>query len=94
MNRTSIPAIRIWPNIIGTAVIPARVRKPKDKAKAEVGVQIVERWILARLRKQTFFSLAEANAAIRKLLTDLNSRPFKKLPGSAKRPLNPWIVRP
>lgn len=67
-----------------TAVIPARVRKPKDKAKAEVGVQIVERWILARLRKQTFFSLADANATIRVLLTDLNSRPFKKLPGSRK----------
>jgi len=44
-------------------------------------VQIVERWILARLRKQTFFSLADANATIRVLLTDLNSRPFKKLPG-------------
>lgn len=67
-----------------TAVIPARVRKPKDKAKAEVGVQIVERWILARLRKQTFFSLADANATIRVLLTDLNTRPFKKLPGSRK----------
>lgn len=69
----------------GTAVIPARVRKPKDKAKAEVGVQVVERWILARLRKQRFFSLAEANAAIRVLLEDLNSRPFKKLPGNRKQ---------
>lgn len=68
----------------GTAVIPARVRKPKDKAKAEVGVQVVERWILARLRNQTFFSLAEANAAIRRLLSDLNGRPFKKLPGCRK----------
>ncbi|OEU61721.1 MAG: integrase [Desulfuromonadales bacterium C00003094] len=68
----------------GTAVIPARVRKPKDKAKAEVAVQIVERWILARLRNHTFFSLAEANAAITELLTDLNNRPFKKLPGSRK----------
>jgi len=48
----------------GTAVIPARVRKPKDKAKAEVGVQIVERWILARLRNQRFFSLAEASALL------------------------------
>lgn len=66
----------------GTAVIPARVRKPKDKAKAEVAVQIVERWILARLRNRTFFSLAEANAAIAGLLEDLNNRPFKKLPGS------------
>jgi transposase len=68
----------------GTAVIPARVRKPKDKAKAEVGVQVVERWILAHLRKQTFFSLAEANTAIRSLLDDLNCRPFKKLPGCRK----------
>jgi len=69
----------------GTAIIPARVRKPKDKSKAEVGVQIVERWILARLRNQTFFSLAEANTAISALLTDLNSRPFKKLPGSRQQ---------
>jgi transposase len=68
----------------GTAVIPARVRKPKDKAKAEVAVQIVERWILARLRNRTFFSLAEANAAISELLIDLNNRPFKKMPGSRR----------
>lgn len=65
----------------GTAVVPARVRKPKDKAKAEVGVQIVQRFILASLRKQTFFSLAEANAAIHKRLELLNNRPFRKLPG-------------
>lgn len=69
----------------GTAVIPGRVRKPKDKAKAEVAVQVVERWILARLRNRTFFSLAEANAAIAELLEDLNSRPFKKLPGSRRQ---------
>jgi transposase len=81
----------------GTAVIPARVRKPKDKSKAEVAVQIVERWILARLRNQTFFSLAEANTAISKLLTDLNSRPFKKLPGSRKEAfvsLDQPVLRP
>lgn len=65
----------------GVAVIPARVRKPRDKAKAEAGVQLVERWILAALRKQTFFSLTELNTAIRELLVRLNSRPFKKLPG-------------
>ena len=65
----------------GVAVIPARPYKPKDKAKVEVGVQIVERWILARLRHQTFFSLAELNGAIRELLQHLNDRPFKKLPG-------------
>ena len=66
------------------AVIPARPYKPKDKAKAEVGVQIVERWILMRLRKQTFFTLAELNHAIRDLLHDLNRRSFKKLPGSRR----------
>jgi len=65
----------------GIAVIPARVRKPKDKAKAEGGVLLVERWIMAALRNRTFFSLTEANAAIRELLIKLNDRPFKKLPG-------------
>ena len=65
----------------GMSVIPARVRSPKDKAKVEAGVLVVERWILARLRNQTFFSLDDLNRAIRDLLTDLNGRPFKKLPG-------------
>lgn len=59
-----------------TAVLPARPRKPKDKAKAEVAVQIVERWILARLRHRTFFSLPELNRAIAALLPDLNGRRF------------------
>ncbi len=65
----------------GVAVIPARVRAPKDKAKVEIGVYVVERWILAALRNRTFFSLAELNRAIRELLERLNSRPFRKLPG-------------
>jgi len=65
-----------------TAVLPARPYKPRDKAKVEVAVQIVERWILARLRHQQFFSLLQLNTAIRDLLTDLNHRPFKKLPGT------------
>lgn len=65
-----------------TAIVPARPYKPKDKAKAEVAVQIVERWIMARLRHHTFFTLASLNQAIRFLLDDLNQRPFKKLPGS------------
>jgi len=64
------------------AVVPARPYKPKDKSKAEVAVQIVERWIMARLRHQTFFTLASLNQAIRFLLDDLNQRPFKKLPGN------------
>jgi len=59
----------------GTAVLPARPYKPKDKAKAEV--QVVERWVLARLRHRTFFSLAELNAEIAGLLVELNERPFQ-----------------
>lgn len=66
----------------GVAVVPARPYKPKDKAKAEVGVQVVERWIMMRLRKLTFYTLASLNQAIRSLLDDLNQRPFKKRPGS------------
>lgn len=65
-----------------TCALPARPSKPQDKAKVEVGVQIVERWILARLRKRTFFSLFELNLAIRGLLTELNQKPFQKLPGN------------
>ena len=60
-------------NHYGTAVIPARVRKPKDKAKVEVAVQIVERWILARIRNRQFFSLTQLNKAIAKLLVVENS---------------------
>jgi transposase len=68
----------------GVAVMPARVRKPRDKAKVEAGVQLVERWILARLRHRRFFSLAELNQAIRELLVWLNERPFRKHPGSRR----------
>jgi transposase len=65
----------------GVTVLPARVRRPRDKAKVESGVLVVERWILAALRHRTFFSLGELNAAISELLVKLNDRPFKKLPG-------------
>lgn len=65
-------------------MLPARPRKPQDKAKVEVGVQIVERWILARLRIHRFFSLAELNKAISTLIVDLNLRPFKKLEGNRR----------
>ena len=68
----------------GVAIIPARVRKPKDKSKVEVGVQVVEQSILAPLRNRTFFSLVEANKAIKKLLEKLNNKPFQKLAGSRK----------
>jgi transposase len=65
----------------GTAILPARVRKPRDKAKVEAGVQGVERWLLARLRNRRFFSLAELNAALWELLAEYNLRPFQKLDG-------------
>ena len=66
----------------GIAIIPARPRKPRDKAKVEVGVQVVQRWIVAALRKHKFFSLAEANEAIAELLVRLNQRRFRKREGN------------
>jgi transposase len=78
------PTYRDMASHYGTAVIPARVRRPRDKAKVEAGVQVVERWILAALRKRTFFSLDELNDAIAELLERINNRPFKKLPGSRR----------
>jgi transposase len=68
----------------GTTVIPARVRRPRDKAKAEAGVLLVERWVLARLRNHTFFSLSELNREIARLLDELNDRPFQKLSGTRR----------
>jgi transposase len=66
----------------GTAVLPARPYRPQDKAKVEVAVQIVQRWILARLRNRRFETLPEVDGAIGDLLPDLNARAFKRLPGS------------
>jgi transposase len=66
----------------GTVILPARVKKPRDKAKVETGVQIAERQILAPLRDQRFFSVAELNQALRPLLDKLNAQEFQKLEGS------------
>ena len=66
----------------GIAIIPARPYKPKDKAKVEVGVLLVQRWILAKLRNHMFFSITEINQSIRVLLKEFNDRLFKKLSGS------------
>lgn len=66
----------------GTSILPARPYHPQDKAKAESAVQIVERWIMARLRHQQFGSVHEVNVAMAPLLTRLNDKPFQKLPGS------------
>jgi transposase len=63
----------------GTVILPARIRKPRDKAAVENGVLLVERWILAALRHETFFSLAALNEAIGRLLVRLNNRKFRKL---------------
>jgi transposase len=77
----------------GTAILPARVRRPRDKAKVEAGVLVVERWILARLRHQRFASLAALNAAIAALLKDLNARPMRRL-GASRRQLFEELDRP
>lgn len=68
----------------GVAVLPARPYRPRDKAKVEAGVLLVERWVLARLRHRRFYSLGELNLAIRELLEIVNNRPFKKMPGSRR----------
>lgn len=76
-----------------TAIIPARPYKPRDKAKVEVGVQVVQRWILARLRNRRFFSLAELNRAIRELVDNLNNRPMRGW-GTTRRALFEQLDRP
>ena len=76
-----------WAAHYQTAILPARPAKPRDKAKAEVAVQVAQRWILARLRHETFFSLATLNARIRELLLDLNARPMKGYGGLSRRDL-------
>jgi transposase len=66
----------------GFAIVPARPRKPRDKAKVESAVQVTQRWIVAALRHRKFFSLEELNLAIRELLGKLNHRPFRKRDGT------------
>ncbi len=76
------PAYQDMATYYGTAIIPTRPRHPRDNAKAEAGVQIVEREILAPLRHHTFFSLAELNHALWEQLDEVNRRPFQKLDAS------------
>jgi transposase len=77
----------------GVAVLPTRVRRPRDKAKVEVAVLIVERFILARLRNRRFLSLGELNEAIREVLSDLNARLMRKV-GASRREFFETIDRP
>jgi transposase len=76
-----------------TTVLPARPAHPKDKAKVEVGVQIAQRWILARLRHRIFFSLTELNEAIAELVEDLNNRTMRTYRAS-RRELFERLDRP
>jgi len=77
----------------GTAILPARPARPRDKAKVEAGVLVVERWILARLRNETFFSLDALNERISELLEDLNDRPMRAY-GKSRRELFERLDRP
>jgi len=77
----------------GTVVIPARIRKPRDKAKVENAVLIAQRWILAALRNHVFFSLSEANRAVADKLREFNDRPFQLLETS-RRTLYETLDRP
>jgi transposase len=78
------PDFQHMAEFFGVAVIPARVRKPRDKAIVEAAVRVATMWIVAVLRNRTFFSLAELNNEIKRLLEKLNNRAFKKAPGSRK----------
>ena len=80
LNRSYADMARFY----GAAIVPARIVRPRDKAVVENGVQRVEQWILARLRHHPFFTLAELNGHVRRLLTELNNKPFQKLPGSRR----------
>jgi transposase len=82
-----------WSQHYATTILPARPGKPRDKAKAEGGVLIAQRWILARLRNVTCFSVAEMNEQIALLLVDLNSRVMKRY-GKSRRALFDELDRP
>jgi transposase len=77
----------------GCVVLPTRIVKPRDKAKVEVAVQIVERFVLAKLRKRTFFSLAELNAAIRDCVTQINTKVMRRV-GKSRADLLETLERP
>jgi len=79
------PAYRECLQHYDTALQPAAPRKPKHKAKAEVGVQIAQRWVLFALRDRVFFSLGELNQELEKLSAVMNERPFKKMAGSRQQ---------
>jgi transposase len=89
INRTYVELARHY----GTAVVPARPAKPQDKGAVERSVLTVQRWILARLRNETFFSLAALNERIRQLLDDVNNRPQRQLGGASRREIFERVER-
>jgi transposase len=91
------PTYNDWAMHYGVGILPARPYHARDKAKVEAGVQVVQRWVLAALRKRQFFSLAELNEAIGELTRKLNQRPFRKLPGTREelyRSIDRPMLRP
>jgi transposase len=89
VNRTYLDLAQHY----GAAVIPTRVARPKDKPKAEVSIQIAQRWIIAVLRHHTFFTLGDLNAAIRARVDAINDRPMKVV-GVSRRTLFEQLDRP
>lgn len=83
-----------WAQHYGTAIVPARPGKPKDKAKVEVAVQVAQRWVLARLRNETFFSLTSLNTRIGELREELNARPMRSYGGASRRELFERLDKP
>jgi len=78
----------------GTTILPARPAKPRDKAVAEVAVQVAERWIVARLRHETFYTLGALNERIAELLAELNAKPMRHYGGASRRDLFERLERP
>jgi transposase len=85
LNRTSTALAQPY----GLAVLPAQAATPREKAKVAMGVPVVARWMLARLRHHAFFALAEVTAALAPLLSTLNARPLKNWPGSRQALVEP-----
>jgi transposase len=78
----------------GTTILPARPARPRDKAKVEVAVQVAERWIVARLRHETFYTLAAMNERIAELLGELNAKPMRHYGGASRADLFARLDRP
>lgn len=88
------PTYQDFANHYDIMVMPTRARAPRDKASVEGGVRLVQRWILARLRNRTFYSLAELNVAIAELVEQLNNKPMRSRGGKSRNELFEALDRP